>query len=322
MDEFGFIDSIKQEAYMQPSLIRGIGDDGAVFSSEAGKSFVTCIDTFVEGVHFSKETMQPFHVGYRALAANISDLAAMGAEPAFYLVSIVIPQSWEMKELSAIYAGMKELAKKYQMDLIGGDTVSGESLILSITVIGRADKGKARYRSDASVGDVVFVTGTLGDSQAGLHILTNQGEYRNSNYFIDRHRMPEPRIPFALGLKGLSRIALNDISDGVASETNEIAEASNVTIALNDEEIPISSDFVQFPKQLQHQWKYFGGEDFELLGTVREQDWEEVKRIAEKTNTRVSKIGRVTGGYKGHVLLKIDNKEERLEKKGYNHLSR
>lgn len=91
MDEFGFIDSIKQQAYMQQSLIRGVGDDAAVFGTGTNEELVTCIDTFVEGVHFTKQTMEPWHVGYRALAANISDLAAMGAEPAFYLVSIVIP---------------------------------------------------------------------------------------------------------------------------------------------------------------------------------------------------------------------------------------
>src|SRR5690625_2905826 len=127
MDEFSFINSIQQHTYKQSSVLKGIGDDAAVFRQTA-KDVVTAVDTFVEDVHFSRKTMNSFHIGYRALAANISDLAAMGALPAFYLVSIVIPTTWSMREINQIFSGMKELASTYQLDLIGGDTVSGKEL--------------------------------------------------------------------------------------------------------------------------------------------------------------------------------------------------
>src|SRR5699024_7226251 len=123
-------------------------------------------------------------IGYRALAATISDLAAMGASPAFYLVSIVVPPSWSNDELLNIFLGMKELANTHKLDLIGGDTVSGKELCISITAIGYVPKDKARYRHTTRVNDVVFVTGTLGDSQAGLHILTNNYNYKNESYYI------------------------------------------------------------------------------------------------------------------------------------------
>jgi len=321
MDEFSFIDMIKQNVYKQSSLIKGIGDDAAVFRSPF--DIVTAVDTFVENVHFSRQTMAPFHVGYRALAANISDLAAMGAIPAFYLVSIVIPSKWEQGELLEIFSGMKRLADYYKMDLIGGDTVSGNELTLSITVIGYAQKNKARYRTSAQPGDIVFVTGTLGDSQAGFHLLTESDhEYLHVDYFVKRHRMPEPRVAFATGLANLSRVALNDISDGIASESNEIAQASHVSIMIEEEKLPVSRHYNQFPEGLQHQWKLYGGEDFELLGTVKEANWSEIERIAERTNTKVTKIGMVlTEEKNGSVWLKQNDKYNLMEKKGYNHLA-
>ncbi|MFC4025486.1 thiamine-phosphate kinase [Oceanobacillus longus] len=320
MDEFSFIDSIKQKTYSQSSLIKGIGDDAAVFRSSM--DIVTAVDTFVENVHFSKETMNSFHVGYRALAANISDLAAMGAVPAFYLVSIVIPKGWEQNELVQIFDGMKQLAEQYKMDLIGGDTVSGKELSISITVLGYTMKDKSRFRSDSIQGDVVFVTGTLGDSQAGFHVLTNPDNYIEPAYFVNKHRMPSPRVDFSSKLNNISRLALNDISDGIASEANEIAEASSVTITLVDELLPTSTNFNQFPADLQYKWKLYGGEDFELMGTVSKEEWNEVKRIAELTNTMVSKIGYVSAADPvGRVFLKQNhNKDIILEKKGYVHL--
>ncbi|GAQ19159.1 thiamine-monophosphate kinase [Oceanobacillus picturae] len=320
MNEFSFINSIKQISYKQPSLVKGIGDDAAVFRSE--KDIVTAVDTFVEGIHFSRETMSPFQTGYRALAANISDLAAMGARPAFYLVSVVIPKTWTLKEVEEIFSGMKELARYDHMDLIGGDTVSGSELSISITVIGLVEKGMARFRHTAQPGDHVFVTGTLGDARAGLHILTGKtSSYINSSYFVKRHQMPSPRSTFAVSLAGIDRVTLNDVSDGIGNEANEIAEASDVTITLYDVNIPVSDDFQQFPPSFQQEWKYFGGEDFELLGTVAEENWDALARIANDTGTQLTKIGFVSEAEKEPSVYVIkDNRKARLDKNGYTHL--
>lgn len=321
MDEFSFINSIKQNHYRQSTIVKGIGDDGAIFR-QTSQDIVTAVDTFVEDIHFSKKTVPPAFIGYRALAANISDLAAMCATPAFYLVSIVIPDTWSKDNIMEIFTGMKELANIYQMDLIGGDTVSGKELTISITVIGYANKGKSSYRNLAREKDVVFVTGTLGDSQAGLHILMNDGDYIKKDYFIKRHQKPSPRIKIAQELAYLSRVSLNDISDGIANEAAEIAEASQVDIVLYEENIPVSADFDQFPKHLQEQWKYFGGEDFELLGTVAKQDWDTVKNIAEKTGIDIIEIGHVERpkDVDGLVYLQSNNKRKLLSKDGYIHL--
>lgn len=321
MDEFSFINLIRPHTYRQSTVVKGIGDDAAVFRQSVD-DVVTAVDVFVEGVHFSRSTMTPYHVGYRALAANLSDLAAMGANPVFYLVSIVVPNHWDDMELEQIFNGMKDLANVYQIDLIGGDTVSGKELVLSITVIGYVHRTKARLRSDAREGDAVFVTGTLGDSRAGLYMLTHQGDYHDKAYFINRHQMPSPRVRFAKELSGLTRVALNDISDGIANEASEIAEASRVTVNLNKNKLPTHPSLTQFSMELQQQWTYFGGEDFELIGTVAERDWTKVLEAARKTNTPVKKVGYVSQsvGETGHVYLHEKNKKILLKKLGYTHL--
>ena len=320
MDEFSFIQSIKQSYHKQPSLVRGIGDDAAVFR-QTTEDIVTAVDTFVNGVHFSEQTMSPFQIGYRALAANISDLAAMGATPAFYLVSVVIPKLNNKVDIQALFKGMSKIASAYKMDLIGGDTVAGKELAISITVIGYVQKGKARYRHDACDRDIVFVTGTLGDSQAGFHILNHDGHYSNKEYYVNRHWMPSPRVAFAKALNSLNRVALNDISDGLANEASEIAEASKVNVILYEEKIPVSKDYHQFPVELQRKWKYFGGEDFELLGTVEQSDWDFVKKVAKQVNIQVTEIGYVQESDRDHgqVWLHENDHIRPLDKLGYVH---
>jgi thiamine-monophosphate kinase len=323
MDEFSFIQSIQQTNYRQSSLVKGAADDAAVFR-QPYQDIVTSVDTLVENVHFSRETMDPFHIGYRSLAVNISDMAAMGSDPIFYLVSISVPKHWTTLELQEIYRGLKSIASIYEMDLIGGDTTSGSELVISITIIGYVAQNKARYRSNARSKDIIFVTGTLGDSQAGLHLLTNKIKVRHepSTYFIDRHRMPSPRVEFARNLRPLSRVALNDISDGIANEAAEIAEASNVSMHLIYKDIPFHPNLTAFNEDQQRQWKLFGGEDFELIGTVPEQDWPNVVRAANDSNTTVSIVGYVEENPKtaGAVFLYEKGGRHRLNKSGYTHL--
>ncbi|MEI3614762.1 thiamine-phosphate kinase [Pseudogracilibacillus sp. SO30301A] len=322
MDEFQFIDSIKQNSYNQSSIIKGIGDDAAVFRV-TNSDIVTAVDTFVEGVHFTKQTMEPFHIGYRALAANISDIAAMGADPKFYLVSIVVPKQTTKNDLAQIYNGMKTISNEFKMDLIGGDTVSGNELTITITIIGQVPLGKARYRSDAKHNDIVFVTGTLGDSQVGLHLLSNDLHLDRPEYekYIQCHRMPSPRVNFSKSLQSIERISLNDVSDGIANELREIAYNSKVSITIDDDKIPTSPNFDHFSMTKQFEWKYFGGEDFELVGTVPPRDWAKVQEAALKTDVLVTKIGTVHFNTNsiGQVFVKKGKQIQTLEKHGYIH---
>src|SRR5699024_1133679 len=150
-----------------------------------------------------------------------------------------------------------------------------------------------RYRSDAKEQDIIFVTGTLGDSAAGLHILLNDLSVIDQSYFKMRHQMPEPRVSFVDRLQSIKRMALIYITDGIANELREIAIASDKNMIVYDKMIPVHTSFKQFDQKQQYQWKYFGGEDFELVGTVAEKDWPILKEASQQIGLRVTKIGNV-----------------------------
>lgn len=327
MDEFSLINQIQQSSYKRDELVRGIGDDAAVFRITQ-KNTVVAVDTFVEGVHFTKETLEPWQIGYRLLAVNLSDMAAMGATPLFYLVSLIIPSDIASTYVVEIFSGMKVLAQEYGIDLIGGDTVSGSEFVLSLTIIGSVPEEKARYRSDARDGDIVFVTGTLGDARAGLELLLNKDYVSPEDLLrqnlIRKHQKPSPRVSFAKELRPIERVALNDVSDGIANELHEIAASSDVTIEINDTSIPVSDGLRMFSAEEQYEFKYFGGEDFELVGTVAEADFPSVRKIGEKLAVTVTEIGRVTYDIErnGKVFIHQGGKTTRLPKHGYVHRSR
>ena len=322
-DEFSFINSITPKKYKQPHLVAGIGDDAALYSGNNNVEEIICMDTMIEEVHFNRKTMKPFHIGYKALASNISDIAAMGGVPNFYLVSIAIPKHWSDTELLEIYKGMEALADRYQMDLIGGDTVSSKhSLVITVTVIGRVHKGRHLLRKNAKVNDIVFVTGSLGDSAAGLELLLNNGV--DFNFSIDeqtlirRHQLPEPKVEIGQILANYPRVALNDVSDGIASELNEIASASDVTIVIEAGKLPKSSQFASFSEDRQLHWMLNGGEDYELVGTVSKENWLDIKKECDNKNYPISKIGYVIEG-PAKVLIKQDEQMNLLQKLGFNH---
>ncbi|WP_096201978.1 thiamine-phosphate kinase [Bacillus sp. FJAT-45350] len=326
-DEFAFIQSIVPKGTYQKGLRVGIGDDAAVYHTSEDYDQVICVDTMVEGVHFRKDTMEPTHIGYKALAVNISDLAAMGAIPLYYLVSIAIPKRWSEEELQEIYQGMSELAHQHKVDLIGGDTVSTkDSLVISVTVVGQVEKERRLLRKEAKPGDIVFVTGTVGDSSAGLELLLENGisgdfttEQKN---LVKAHQKPRPQVEIGRILaKSDIRLALNDVSDGVASEANEIAEESNVTIVIDSDELPYSKELSTYSLEQRMEYALFGGEDFQLIGAMSSSDWKSVKNEIETANFKITKIGEVQKG-KAQVKLKHNQKLLLLEKKGYNHFNR
>ncbi|MDN4526380.1 thiamine-phosphate kinase [Fictibacillus fluitans] len=322
-DEFEWIKSISPAGYRQSSVIQGIGDDAALVRGSAWDQIV-CLDTMVEGIHFTNQTMAPYHVGYKALAANISDIAAMGGVPLYYLVSIAIPSTWKEEGLSQVYKGMADLAEAYEMDLIGGDTVSTKGpLVLSVTVMGQVEPGRKLLRSNAKPGDVVFLSGTVGESAGGLSLLLERsvkGEFTAEEaQLVKAHQLPEPHVgPGRILAASGKRVALNDISDGVASEANEIAEASGVVLTLFHGKLSRSSVLRMYPEDQQDQWIFYGGEDYKLIGTMSPDDFSQAASACEKTGYTLTVIGEVSSGEPG-VRLKRGSQVEPLLKAGYNH---
>jgi thiamine-monophosphate kinase len=324
MDEFDFILKVKPNLAFQKNVKVAIGDDAAVYEPSLNRNQVVCVDTMVEGVHFLKHLSTPFEIGYKALAVNISDIAAMAGVPLYYLVSIAIPPSWKEEELVEIYKGMDELAKEYKMDLLGGDTVStSDKLVITVTVIGEVEQEIQTLRNNACEGDIVFVTGNVGDSSAGLAILLDHIQIHNQSlkeYLINRHKRPTPRVNAGRLIGALDRASLNDVSDGLASELNEICEASNVGITVFKDQLPISNELLLLrPTNDIYKWILYGGEDFELVGTTSMDSWDKLKKSCAENGLKITQIGIVHQEHTG-VVLQTSNKEfVRIEKSGYNH---
>ncbi|RYL87876.1 thiamine-phosphate kinase [Sporolactobacillus sp. THM7-4] len=321
-DEFSFIRSITPKKHNH-QITMGIGDDAARYRPQSGKDQLICTDTMVEGVHFLRETMSPYAVGWKALASNLSDIAAMGGVPDFYLVSAAFSEEW-FADGKEVYRGMADLANHYHLDLIGGDTVSSpEAFVLSVTVIGHAPDKRTFLRREAKPGDILMVTGTLGDSAAGLSILQKKlsVDKKNMDYLVRRHQLPKPRLDAAELIRRLPcRAALNDISDGLASESSEIAEASHVSLVIDRDQLPVSQALLEIDQEQRLNFILYGGEDYQLLMAVPREAAEHYRDVFAENHLLLSPIGEVVDaeGEPG-VFLKEADQIRRLTKSGYNH---
>ena len=316
--EFGCIRHILKDFIYRPESVKlGAGDDGAVYVTPPGYDQVISTDTMVEGIHFTKETMSFSDVGYRICAVNFSDMAAMGAEPVALVLSLALPKDLPLEDLENCYHGIRECCRKYSVNLLGGDmTASLGGVILTGTVVGIVPSDRAVKRSGAQVGDVVFVTETVGDSAAGLAAILHQCD-TDFPSLTRRHRRPEAQIQLGKILREAGATSLNDISDGLSQELNEIAAASRVIINLDKDKIPLSEETIRLGKRLGTDplnWAFTGGEDYELAGTMSRKNWEKLKG-----SRPVTEIGIVCDKGSGQVFIKSKNETVLMIPKGYDH---
>lgn len=322
-DEFSLIQKITPAAYRHSSLQVGIGDDAAVYSTNENYDQLVCIDTMVEDVHFRRDTMPPEAIGHKGLAANLSDLAAMGGIPLYYLVSIALPKYWHA-QWERLYDGMEKLAKRYDVELIGGDTTASQDrLTLTVVVIGCVEKGQALLRSNARPNDVIFLTGRTGLSAAGLEVLISQKREEDwsddDRKLVTAHQWPKPRVEYGrLFVEKGFRAALNDISDGIANEANEIAAASGVTLKIEEEKLPRHPALQMYSPEKQIKWMLSGGEDFELLGTISKKQKPQLASAFAERGWPLTFIGEVHEG-PAEVWLTSGNKNQKLTRSGYHH---
>lgn len=321
--EFGLIQSICHDLIYRPELVKlGAGDDGAVYTIPDGYDQVISTDTMVEGIHFNEKTMTPFTVGYKLCASNFSDMAAMGAEAVGFVISAALPDTLPCDWVTACYEGIRACCQKYRVNLLGGDvTGSPKGIILTGTVVGMVPKDTAVKRSGAKVGDYVFVTETIGDSAAGLAaLLRDMG--KSYPGVVRRHQQPEPQIALGTMLREVGASSLNDISDGLSRELNEIAKASGVVIDLEEDKIPISQEACQLAQVLGEDpvlWALNGGEDYELVGTLSPSSYEKmsckdtITILGTVINASPSEAGVYIIGKKGRC---------RLSARGYDHFTK
>ncbi len=318
LDEFSLIDKLTQHSIHDPTYVKvGVGDDCAVYDSPREVDQLVSTDMMVEGIHFSERTTSPFDIGYRLGTANVSDIAAMGGTPRHMVVSIAVPEGRDTSYVEEVYNGLRNICADYDVNIIGGDTVSTEGpFVISATVFGDVPTNQSVLRSGAQDGDVVFITNYLGLSYVGLHSLLEGCE----DYPVSQpvHQRPIPHVECGIIARDLGATSMNDISDGLSSELNEIAKASQVTIYIDESTLPIHPE-VQAYCESHHMSPYLpmwtGGEDFQLVGTIPA---DKAKKLPTDTFTI---IGCVKAG-SAQVLVDRDGQWVTVEPKGYNHLSK
>jgi thiamine-monophosphate kinase len=327
--EFGFIEKIKAALKAKnPSVVLGIGDDAAILKPTAGHEMVFTTDMLVEGRHFDFKHISPWQLGAKSMAVNISDCAAMGAKPTAAVVSLGVPGNFELVLLEAFYDGMKSWGEQFGVQIVGGDTVGSDSFVVNVALIGEVETGKALKRSGAKVGDALFVTGTLGDSAAGLEALLHpspQGK-ETEPLLIKRHLTPVPR--FVAGRYLCTHQAASsaiDLSDGLSSELHHLAEASGVGLEIHEEALPVSDALLHFCAERKLDPIDFalnGGEDYELLFTVPLPKISEVvQKMPSQTGDSVKAIGRAVPKTKGVTLITRSGQVKPLKAGGFDHFS-
>jgi thiamine-monophosphate kinase len=331
LGEFGLIDRIRRKfSLSNSSSIVGIGDDAAVI--DAGKHFLLLTtDMLVEGIHFDLAYTPIHHLGYKAVAVNVSDIAAMNGKPEQITVSIALSNRFSVEAVDALYDGIKAACANYKVDLIGGDTTSSASgLIISISAVGRVEKSNVCYRRNAKEHDILCVSGDLGGAFMGLQVLEREKQVFLSNpdmqpglekydYIVGRQLKPEARteIIYDLAEFGVIPTAMIDVSDGLASELLHIAKASQVGIRIYEEKVPI--DQLTFETAVEFNLDPItcalnGGEDYELLFTIDKADQEKIKNHPD-----IHMIGYIHTRIDQNVMVTKEGNVVPLKAQGWDH---
>ncbi|WP_119968476.1 thiamine-phosphate kinase [Shewanella japonica] len=317
MKEFQLIEQFfRDKGQKRRDVHLGIGDDCALVQPAENKSIAISCDTLVENIHFLP-SMPAHELGYKSVAVNLSDLAAMGADPAWMTLALTLPDvdnDW----LQQFSEGLFEAAEYYSVSLIGGDTTRGPRSI-NITIHGQVPTGKALTRGGAKIGDWIYVTGTLGDSALGLDILLGKQDVdpQFKEFLINRHYHPTPRILAGQALRSLATSAI-DLSDGLNSDIAHILKASNVGAVIDVNELPLSTSLVGSvgPEQAIN-YALIGGEDYELLFTVPEAQRGALDTALIHAGVKFVKIGQICAGDK---LRLVSNGEPfELDLKSFEH---
>ena len=315
MSEF---DLIREYFLWQPvpdNVRISVGDDAAVLRIAPGKELVVSVDTSNAGIHFPLET-PPHAIGYKSLAVNLSDLAAMGADPAWFTLALSLPAA-DKVWVSEFARGMRELAEQHGIFLIGGDTTRG-ALSITIQVMGWAEPHQALLRSGAQPGDLICVSGTLGDAAAGLAVVQERLILppAAAAFCVQRLNYPTPRLALGNILRGRATACM-DISDGLLADLGHLLKASGVGAQLQQGLLPFSATLAQLPLAQRLGFALSGGDDYELLFTLPKAHWDDVKNQAEAQQIQVTVIGKVDANQQD---LQIDYTlpDQRL---GYEHFS-
>jgi thiamine-monophosphate kinase len=315
LGEFGLIEQIRKTTpRTAKGVVAGIGDDAAVLRCSSGSQLLATTDMLLEGVHFDLATTDLYSLGWKSAAVNVSDIAAMGGKPRFCLTSLGIPSYLSVEDVREFYRGLNACLKRCGAVLVGGDTCrSLEGFVISVTVLGETAKAGAMTRSGANPGDLLFVTGTLGDSAAGLELMRRNTPAAKK--LIEKHLRPIPRFAEGKKLAGIAS-AMIDVSDGLSSDLAHLCEESSVGAELHADRIPLSKDLrtAKGLKRRPVEYALSGGEDYELLFTVPRSRLQKIRSL----RIAATEIGRIVIG-KSMSLLDGQGRKKPLRPSGYDH---
>lgn len=316
MSEFALIDSIRGlTAQARDDVGLGIGDDAALLEVASGQQLVACTDTLVAGVHFLHGTA-PTDLGWKSLAVNLSDLAAMGATPAWALLALTLPHA-DADFVNGFTKGFATLAREHRVALVGGDTTAGP-LSITVTALGTLPTGSALTRGGAQIGDVVCVTGSLGDAAAALRLLQSRANV--PDHLLAALHRPQPRIAAGQILRGVATACI-DVSDGLAADLGHICTASGVGAEIDASLLPVSNALAQaFDDDTCRALALSGGDDYELCFTVPVPSVDAVLAQLAGAGCVAQRIGRIVAGGRVRVLDRTGNPID-LPRQGWEHFT-
>lgn len=322
LGEFGFIGKIREKSHDKNGVILGIGDDAAATSITPGMALLSTSDLLAEGVHFRLDWCDPVTLGRKSLAVNLSDIAAMGGIPRYALLSIAVPAGFSMEFLNGFIDGFLQQAEKHSVSLIGGDTSASTSgFFISVTLLGEQYPDRIVRRSGACGGDLVCVSGTLGDSALGLELLKS-GSYSKEQ--VLKHLDPTPRVELGKQLAELKiPTSMIDISDGLHADLGHILKASAKGAKICIDNTPLSGIFRNSVSKNSPDYYRFplsGGEEYELLFTLHPSRLKDAEEAAVKAGTSVSVIGEITEE-SGLFLAFADGNSYAAELNCYDHFA-
>lgn len=304
--EIGLIKKISKNIKLfSKDIVKGIGDDAAVLKFDKKHYLLLTTDTLVEDDHFNLKWFTPEQIGSKAIESNVSDIASMGGFPEYALISLTIPKNTNTNFVDKLYYGINKNCKKYKINIIGGNFSNGKNIVINVMLIGFVEKKNLCLRSNAKVNDLILVTGNLGASRAGLQLLRHNKKGTSINYYLN------PKCKLNIGRKLSNSVnAMEDVSDGLASEVLNICNESKTGAVIYKEKIPLNKNTINDAKKLKkdpYDYALFGGEDFELVFTIPKNRLKSLKR--EKIKYFV--VGKILSKKQGICLLD-KNKKKRL----------
>jgi thiamine-monophosphate kinase len=319
LGEFGLIKRLaKMAGEKDERLLIGIGDDAAAWKGDSSIQLAT-VDSLIQGVHFPADTVPWTELGWKALAVNLSDIAAMGGVPRYALVSLALPPQTEVDDVTALYTGLLKLAKKYRVTIVGGDISDAPMVIINVTVLGTSPKKQLLTRSTAKPGELIAVTGYLGAAAAGLEMLTKKLKFeaKATAHFRQAFFRPTPRISEGQLLLEQGVKTAIDISDGLLADLGQIGKASKVGARIDANRVPVAPKVKAAFGEKALELALTGGEDYELLFTAKA---EVIARIKKAASCPISAIGEIAAG-QGVTVVDRRGKPLELGRAGWEHFS-